>query len=226
MNADGSGAKTITSDVYPDDTPKVTSDGRSIIFISERPDHLEHIWRMDADGSNPRQLTTLEDYEVDLSPDGRWIIFSSYRKGVSNLWKMPSDGGEAVQFFEKLASAPVFSPDGKTISCNYRDDSVSPPRWRPGLVSFDDGKLIKTLDLPSTADRPYWSLDGREFLYVDTHGGVGNIWSQPVAGGPPRQVTRFNSEFINDFALTPDGKRFIVSRRTGSTEIILIRNFR
>ena len=37
-----------------------TSDGRSVVFVSERSGTF-NLWRMSADGSNPRQLTTFQE---------------------------------------------------------------------------------------------------------------------------------------------------------------------
>ena len=74
--------------------------------------------------------------------------------------------------------------------------------------------------------RPIWSADGREFIYVDRRSDVDNIWSQPVSGGTPKQLTKFSSDFIDNFDLSRDGKRFVLSRATGNNDIVLIKDFR
>ena len=227
MNADGTGAKALTSDAYTDSRPNVSPDGRYIFYQSNRPDNVPHIWRMDADGSNPKQLTSgTEDHHPAVSPDGRWVAFFSFRTSKATLWKVPIDGGEAVQISDRIAYDPIFSPDGKLLSCWYFDESVSPQRYRPALISFENGQLVRVLDLPTTAGDAQWSVDGKDFLYIDSPGDVSNIWSLPVAGGVPKQLTRFTSEFIDHLDVARDGKRFIVSRDTGSNDIILIKNFR
>jgi serine/threonine protein kinase/dipeptidyl aminopeptidase/acylaminoacyl peptidase len=226
MNADGTNAKPLTSDVYLDSGPAVSPDGRYIYFHSSRPDTIPRIWRMDADGSNPKQLTTGEDYLPTVSPDGRWLVFSSWRSGKETLWKVSVDGGEPTQLTDKVSGGPIFSPDGKFISCGYYDESASPPRLRPALVSFADGQLVKFLDFPLTAQRPRWSPDGRDFIYIDTRSSVGNIWSQPVEGGPARQLTKFTADFIDNFAITPDGKRFIISRGVSHSDIVMMKDFK
>jgi serine/threonine protein kinase/Tol biopolymer transport system component len=226
MNADGTGAKPLTSDAYTDSRPTVTPDGRYIVFQSFRPDNVPHIWRMDADGSNLKQLTSgTEDHNPTVSPDGRWVAFHSYRTGKTTLWKVPIDGGESVQISDRVASDPLFSPDGKQLSCWYFDEAVSPPRHRQALISFEDGQLVRVLDLPTTASKVMWSADGKDYIYVDSRSDVGNIWSQPVAGGAAKQLTRFGSDFIDHVDVSRDGKYFIVSRSTGTNDIILIKNF-
>ena len=226
MNADGTENKVFRSDTFPQTQPQVSPDGRYIVFQSGRPDNIPHIWRTDADGGNPKQLTDKEDYRPSFSPDGRWVVFSSFRTGKETLWKVPVDGGEAVQIFDKVAAIPIVSPDGKLISCNYYDESAKPPRIRPALISFEDGRLVKVLDFPATAQRPVWSPDGRDFLYIDARNDVGNIWSVPVAGGKPVQLTRFTSDFIDSFSVSRDGKRFFISRASGNNDVVLIKDFR
>jgi len=227
MNADGSAAKPLTSDSFVDSRPAITPDGRYIVYQSFRPDNVPHIWRMDADGSNPKQLTTGgEDHSPTVSPDGQWVVFVSWRSGNAMFWKVPIDGGEPVRFSELVARDPIFSPDGKSVAGMVYDESVRPPRFRPASISFADGQLIKIIDLPFTAASPAWSRDGKDLLYLDSRADVANIWSLTLAGGDPKQLTKFTSEFMDRFDISPDGKHFVVSRSTGNNDIVLIKNFR
>lgn len=227
MNADGTGAKALTADAFTDSRPTVSPDGRYILYQSNRPDNVPHIWRMNADGSNSKQLTSgTEDHYPALSPDGRWVAFHSFRTGKPTLWKVPIDGGESVQISDRIAFNPIFSPDGKLLSCWCLDESVSPQRYRQALISFENGQLVRVLDLPTTAGNVQWSADAKEFLYINAPGDISNIWSLPVAGGAAKQLTKFNSEFIEHFDVSRDGKHFIVSRLTGGNDIILIKNFK
>ena len=138
---------------------------------------------------------------------------------------MTIDGGEVAQISDRVAFGPNFSPDGKLLSCNIFDESVSPARYRQAIVSFADGALLKVLDLPTTAGAVSWLPGGKDYVYVDRSHDIGNLWSQPVAGGPAKQLTKFGSDFIEYYDVTRDGKRFIVSRSTGGNDIILIKNF-
>jgi len=63
-----------------------TPEGR-IIFRSSK-DGVSNLWIMDSDGTNRRQLTV--NAQVDfrgfcISPDGKYIVFVSWRSGKSNL---------------------------------------------------------------------------------------------------------------------------------------------
>ncbi len=70
-----------------------------------------------------------------------------------------------------------------------------------------------------------WAPDGRGRDYVETKDGVGNIWRQPLAGGPPKQLTHFASEEVMDFDWSPDGEQLLVSRGRSSRNVFLLSNF-
>jgi hypothetical protein len=54
--------------------------------------------------------------------------------------------------------------------------------------------------------------------------GVSNIWPQPLAGGPPQQVTHFTSGQVFNFAWSPEG-RLVLARGSQSSDVVLITNF-
>ena len=55
---------------------------------------------------------------VDVSRDGRWLVFNSDRSGSWEIYKMPAIGGEAIQLTTDAAGAfsPAWSPDGHQIA--------------------------------------------------------------------------------------------------------------
>ncbi|MGH9353004.1 MAG: TolB family protein, partial [Terriglobia bacterium] len=71
----------------------------------------------------------------------------------------------------------------------------------------------------------HWSPDGQSIDYVDTRKGVSNIWAQPVAGGPPKQITHFASGATFNFAWSKKGD-LALSRGTQTSDVVLIRDFR
>jgi len=53
-------------------------------------------------------------------------------------------------------------------------------------------------------------------------GGISNIWSQPIDGSAPRQLTNFKSDLIFAFDLSRDGKQIVLSRGNISNDVVLI----
>ncbi len=71
-----------------------------------------------------------------------------------------------------------------------------------------------------------WTPDGRGIAYIATRGGVSNIWSQPLDGGSPKQLTDFKTDRIFSFDWSPDGKWLVLARGTETSDVILIKEFR
>ena len=57
MQADGSGGKQLTAHSGVNAQPRVSPDGRYVVFTSDRNLGNPHIWRMDLNGEEPKQLT-------------------------------------------------------------------------------------------------------------------------------------------------------------------------
>jgi len=227
MQADGTGARQLTSRTRSNNQPSVTADGRYIVFRSIRTGTW-NIWRMDLDGGNVKQLTEGgNDNWPRPSPDGRWVVFSSTRAGVQNLWKVSIDGGDPVRLTEKSALNSTVSPDGKLIACHYRQQANEPQRV--ALIPFEGGEPVRLLDISQKfigGPGMRWTPDGRALLYAETQGGVSNIWSLPVDGGAPKQLTDFKSDEIFQFDFSRDGKQLALSRGQITNDVVVISNFR
>jgi len=229
VNADGSGAKAITSGANGAMYPVVSLDGNTVFFDSFRPDNVSHIWRMNADGSGLTQLTFAIDFWPVLSRDGKWIVFTAQRgdTGKDSIWKVPIEGGEAKRVSDLQAHTPAsFTVDGKRMMCRVLDMSSQPPRERPALIDVETGKLVEYLDLPTSADELALSPDGKQIFYVDTRDGIDNLWAKPVGEGQPKQMTKFTDSYLGPFAIAPDGRSFALSRIESTNEIVLVKNFR
>jgi len=202
--------------------PRLSASGRHIVFISDRTGSI-HLWKMDIDGNNPQQLTnnTNDGFATpDVSPDEKWVVYSKVGE-EQGIWKVPMAGGDPVRLNNHhRAINPVVSPDGKSIAYTYVDSKVTPPRGL-AIMAFDGGPPTKLFDIPAGA--LHWTPDGRYLLYVNNAGDVWNLWSQPVAGGPPKQITHFSQYSIYGFDLSGDGKRLVMDRFTENNHVILIR---
>ena len=229
MNADGTEQRQLTDDDAYDEMPAVSPDGRHIYFGSTRSG-VRQVWRMGMDGGRAEMLTrdAAISFEPAVSPDGRWLAFSSWRSGALALWKMPVGGGEPVRLTDGPAARAVFSPDGRSISCAYFDAGAD--QWRLAVIPAEGGGPARPLNLNfRTVNAPAglrWTPDGRSLVYVDTHGGVSNVWRLPLDGGTPVQLTHFDSGQIFNLALSPDGRRLALARGTLTSDVVLIRDLR
>ena len=98
-------------------------DGSRIAFISDR-DGQDNVWVMNADGSNPRQVSKQRDKRMALpawTPDGNYLIArtggDSNNDGRGELWMWHVDGGTGVRITAETVNAswPEVSPDGRYI---------------------------------------------------------------------------------------------------------------
>jgi eukaryotic-like serine/threonine-protein kinase len=227
MDADGGNQKQLTFNPRRDVLPVISGDGRHIVYVS-RGAGTSHLWRMDADGRNPRQLTRGKgDHLPSLSPDGRWVIYSSYdESGKRTLWKVSIEGSEPQQLTHYMSNSPEVSPDGKLIACQMLDEETK--RLTLAILPFEGGEpIIKFCDMPLPANElPRWTPDGRALTYVVTNAGVSNIWLQPIDGGRPKQITNFKEDLIFRMAWSRDGKHLAFDRGVTINNIILISEFR
>ena len=221
MQADGKGQKQLTVNTGRNYAPVASSDGRYVVFHSNRAGGTWNIWRMDRDGSNPKQLTfdKSESNFPQISPDGQWVVYGH----AQQAWKLPIDGGTPVQLTDKASLRPVISPDGELVAC-WQSDERPKPTWRIALVPFAGGPALRFFDVPQAAvswdTTVRWTPDGRALTYRSPDGFT-NIWKLPLEAGKPVQLTDFKSEQIFEFAWSRDGQ-LLLSRGLLTSDVVLI----
>ena len=162
--------------------PVVTSDDRSIVFLSSRTG-LQSPWIVSIDGGEPAQIddTTAEIDSVDVSSSGRLVFLAAYN--------------------DKSALVVCDLP-----RCTNRGES---PCRQIFAVTGCDG--------PPTAARYRPTFYGRAGM---------NIWSLPLDGKPPHEVTHFADtpgSTISGFAWSRDGRRLAILRSTVRNDVALLR---
>lgn len=204
--------------------PSVSPDGRYIVYRSTASTE-SHIWRIDLDGRNPVQLTFGDgETRPQFHPDGRSVLYLSEISEGKNLFQVPIEGGDPLQISNRTLDSrpPAISPEGEKMVVRYYDERTD--EWQMEVLQIGGGSTLKILDLGDDAFQ--WSPDGDALDYVDFKNGCQNIWSQPLNGDPPRQLTHFETAYIDDFAWAPDGKTLALRRRTNTWDIVLLKNFR
>jgi len=219
------GEKIVMSDkVHISDQVTVCGSGRYIVYrqLGKAAKTSENLWRMDANGSNPMQLTFgKNESDLQCATDDKWVYYVD--AGDKFLTKrVPIDGGSAETVFDTAIPGAALSPDGKV------------------LVTLDvrelDHKLM--LEFVSTADKKSWyhdidprasgpyrfTADGKGVVYNVREKGVDNLWIQPLDGSPYRQLTHFTSERIAQFAFSPDGLQIAFERGHTESDAVLLRD--
>jgi eukaryotic-like serine/threonine-protein kinase len=184
------------------------------------------IWRSDANGGNPKQLTQgkLQNYPV-CSPDGKWALYVDNTSG-GKLFKVSTDGGVPRPLSDlTVASRFDISPDGKLAGFATLEHTGEHEE-NLALVEIATGqpqKLIKFERDRHTAVR--FTPDGKAVVYSIRNGNVDNLWQQNLDGSPGKQITNFQSENIgDDFRWSPDGTKLAVVRGHVDSDVVLIRD--
>jgi Tol biopolymer transport system component/predicted Ser/Thr protein kinase len=207
--------------------PSACGDGRYLVYVA-RKGTTSDVWRVDAaDGANPTQLTQVGSAgRLACSPDGKWVAYTASNPNTfSSAWRVSIDGGSPSKLAENLDRPRVpISPDSRMMAVRQWGKTPASPSVLT-VVSAESGKVLYTFESPPGIQVFGWSGDGRALNYALTRGGVGNLWEQPLTGGPPRQITHFKSELIRDFDWSHGGKQLAVARGHLNSNVVLISNF-
>jgi len=208
--------------------------GRNVIFSwsFHGGNRVANVWRMDADGSNLKQLTHgKQDFYTVCSPDLKWVYY--FDSPNNRLQRVPLNGGssEPVPGTAIPATFPLWSfalsPDGPTFAYLVRVTSEQSTTTKLALKDLASPEIApRLLDVDSRVANNFlqFSPDGKSVAYVITDPGADNIWVQPLEGTKGRQVTSFTSKGIFDFHWSPDGKTLGVLRGETQSDVVLLRD--
>ncbi len=163
-----------------------TPDNR-LVYGSDASGNFE-IWTMAADGSDSRQLTfdPAFDTDPDVSPDNRYIVFSSKRTGVYNLWRVSIDSGDPVRLTNGIGEYyPQVSPDGRWIVYHRFVPGDPTAVWK---VSIEGGAPVQLTTKPSTRAAVSPDNGWVASTYRETVEAPFSIGIYPLAGAPDANI--------------------------------------
>jgi imidazolonepropionase-like amidohydrolase/Tol biopolymer transport system component len=182
----GGEAKILRSGLAFEVQPRFSPNGKKILFTSDAGGG-DNCWTMNADGSNPTQVTK-EDFR--LLNNGVWLSddyivarkhFTSGRSlGAGEMWQYHITGGSGMQLTERKndqqdVNEPCTSPDGRYVY--YSEDVYGGGFFQynknPNAQIFvvkrydrQEGKIEDVVGGNGGACRPQISRDGKRLAYV------------------------------------------------------------
>jgi eukaryotic-like serine/threonine-protein kinase len=202
--------------------PAISADGRTVVFAEEHG-HDTNVFAVDADGSRLRQVTRGNmDYAPRISADGRTIV---YVRADNTLWTTTVDGKAPRRIADHTFGRVLdISADGTKVLYRQWTGNGAALVARLKVVPLAGGPPL--LDLPANVGSLYhFHPDGETIGYVRSARGVANIWTMPLRGGEPVQVTKLEKGSIYGYDWLPDGRLVLACGETRN-DLVLITDFR
>jgi Tol biopolymer transport system component/DNA-binding winged helix-turn-helix (wHTH) protein len=230
-DSDGANARLLfDGGAYVTGSPRWSPDGKKIVFDTRANDPAKlgnpSIWMVDADGGQPRRLSSAGSADVapSWSHDGAWVYFASTRSGNLQIWKMPVQGGAAVQVTRGGGFESFESSDGRYLL--YVKGREIPGIWR---VPVSGGEEVPVTGRDQVGHWRCWRL-ARGGIYFGT--------ATPPAGPrlafldlssdaaePVTPLAKAPDATVPSLAVAPDGRSLLVAQydQNGSNIIMVDR---
>ncbi len=178
----------------------ISPDGSWVLFSKselnwEENERKTTWWRVSAEGGEPyRYIGDDGGGNFQFSPDGRRLAFTRSVDDESQLFLLPTTGGEAVQLSE-------------------HETSIGSYAW-----SEDGSKIIFVATEPRTDEEEKAREAGYDAIFVDEgpngqqSGNWNNLWLIEVESGAERRLTDTDHR-IGSFSVAPNGDRILFTSR-------------
>jgi len=231
----GGNATRITNGLAFDSQPRYSPDGSKIVFLSDRSGD-ENVWIADADGRNPRAITTGKDatyLSPEWTPDPDYIVVSkSAGPGGMQLWLYHVDGGKGVNMtggegrdgLNPMGAA--FGGDDRYVWFTERTAGGSVYnqlsfRWQISRYDRLTGEVYRESDELGSGMRPTLSPDGRWLVYATRWDARTGYRLRDLRSGDDRwllypvtrddQESRGTRDLMPGASFTPDSAALVTS---------------
>jgi eukaryotic-like serine/threonine-protein kinase len=212
--------------VLPSPTMRIIGGGAGRIVYTITSDNLDEggIYVRNLDGSGKRRIVPKpgkdqDNIDLNISPDGKTVIFSSNRRNNRNqIYTIGIDGTGEKQLLTSnfFDYRPVYSRSGTRIAFVRRDSASNFDIW----VMNANGTGARRLTTDDGFDsEPAWSLDDKVIYFNSTRSGTFQLWQMNSDGGGQKQLTFSGSVDVYP-DLSPNGRTIVyASDLNGSRQL-------
>jgi len=220
-----------TFDPAIDQSPVWTTDGKHLVFFSQRDGAQGLFWQSaNGNGAAERLGTGIPS---SVTPDGKYVVLYLDAKDIT---MMALDGTRRVEpllqtrYIERNG---VISPNGHRLA--YESDESG--KFEIYVKPFPDVKTGQWRISAAGGTRPLWSRNGRELFFVAPDGSLMSARVDPLGGALESPVKVLEARYATTgvrpgrtYGVSPDGQRFLVIKPTtanqaGAPQIIIVQGW-
>jgi eukaryotic-like serine/threonine-protein kinase len=203
-------------------SPRWSPDGRSIVFDSQAEDGHAEVWTIGIDGSDLRQMThdAADDTVPSWSRDGRFIYFASNRTGRNEVWRVTAGGRREEQVTREGGNYPLESVDGRTLYYQRGNRALV---GRP-TAGGEERTIVACIGRYDVAPGGVIGADCRPEDAPASSELTLRYWEAET--GRARPVATVETAWLGGLSVSRDGQSILYGRSRGTSDLMMIENFR
>lgn len=176
---------------------------------------------------NPIQITKkVGGSPKFISSEQNLIFYESNLYGT--IWKVSTNGKyEEKEVWNKKLFYSAITNDGTKIAYLHYDE-LKERILDIEIAGWSNKSLIRKISLAEKGLSPSkiaWLNDNETLLYITRNESGYKLWKQKIDSDLPKFIANFGKELIRDFAISPDGKNYILVSGEWLEDVILIEGF-
>jgi serine/threonine-protein kinase len=212
--------------------------GEAVLFVSTRGPSQQDLYLRRADGSSAATLLLDANLPIAygfVSPDRQWIVYMTSKSSNRDLFARRVTGDTATITLAAAANVdergPQLSPDGKWLAYSSTESRQAEVYVSP----FPNTSASRTQVSLNGGNEPLWAPNGKELFYLSgTELVAARIEAAPPAIRVVSRTRLFSRASYNRNAtvgrmydVSPDGQRFIMTRKRGASgeQLVLVLNW-